>query len=49
MPQWLRTALRLAAVVLVAAAASIAGLAISRNVIDYESLHSSSDSLGTFV
>src|SRR5690242_5567668 len=49
MPQWLRTALRLASVVLVAAAASIAGLAVSRNLIDYESLRSSSDSLGTFV
>ena len=49
MPQWLRTTLRLAAVVLVAAAASIAGLAVSRNVIDYESLRQSSDSLGTFV
>lgn len=49
MPQWLRTTLRLAAVVLVAAAASVAGLAVSRNVIDYETLRSSSDSLGTFV
>lgn len=49
MPQWLRTTLRLAAVVLVAAAASIVGLAVSRNVIDYESLRHSSDSLGTFV
>lgn len=49
MPQWVGTALRLAAVVLVAAAASIVGLAVSRNVIDYELLRSSSDSLGTFV
>lgn len=49
MPQWLRTTIRLAAVVFVAAAASIAGLAVSRNVLDYELLRSSSDSLGTFV
>ena len=49
MPLWLRTTLRLFAIVLVAAAASIAGLAISRNVIDYESLSQSSESLGTVV
>ena len=49
MPLWLRTTLRLSAVVLVAAAASIFGLAIARQVIDFESLRSSSDSLGTFV
>ena len=49
MPQWLRTTLRLAAVVLVAAVGEHRGLAVSRNVVDYESLRQSSDSLGTFV
>lgn len=49
MPLWLRTTLRLSAVVLVAAAVSIFGLAIVRQVIDYDLLRTSSDSLGTFV
>jgi hypothetical protein len=49
MPLWLRTTLRLSAVVLVAAALSIFGLALVRQVIDFDSLRASSDSLGTFV
>jgi hypothetical protein len=49
MPHWLRTTLRLIAVVFVAAAIAIGGLAIARQLIDYESLRTSSDSLGTFV
>jgi hypothetical protein len=49
MPLWLRTTLRLSAVVFVAAAVSIFGLAVTRQVIDFDSLRASSDSLGTFV
>lgn len=49
MPQWLRTSLRLAVVVTAAAVISVLGLCGARAVIDYDSLRSSSDSLGTFV
>jgi len=49
MPLWLRTTLRLSAIVFATALISIIGLLIVRQVVDYESLKDSSDSLGTFV
>ncbi|HSD88193.1 MAG TPA: DUF4239 domain-containing protein [Kofleriaceae bacterium] len=49
MPLWLRTTLRLSAVVFATSIVSIIGLLVVRQVIDYESLKDSSDSLGTFV
>src|SRR3954471_18374971 len=49
MPVWLRTTLRLSVIVFLSAGVAIAGLVVSRNLIDYKALQSSSDSLGTFV
>jgi hypothetical protein len=48
-PAWLRTTLRLTALVSVVAAASIVGLVLFRNVVDVELLRASSDSIGTYM
>src|SRR5262245_26752391 len=49
MPLWLRTTLRLGFVIAIVSVVSVAGLLVARQLIDYESLRASSDSLGTFV
>src|SRR4051812_1068348 len=49
MPQWVHTTIRLSAVVFAAAGLAILGLIGARQVVDYQTLQASSDSLGTFV
>ena len=46
---WLRTSLRLTFLVGLVSAAAIVGLIIFKRIVDVEELHSSSDSLGTYV
>jgi hypothetical protein len=49
MPTWLRTTLRLTALVSVVSVVSIVGLVVFRNVVDTELVRSSGDSLGTYL
>jgi hypothetical protein len=48
-PAWLRTTLRLTALVSIVSVASIVGLVLFRNLVDVEQLRASSDSLGTYM
>jgi len=48
-PAWLRTTLRLTALVSIVSVASIVGLVLFRNLVDIEPLRASSDSIGTYM
>jgi hypothetical protein len=49
MPVWLKTALRLTAVVSVVAAASVGGLVAFRSVVDVELVHDAGDAIGSYL
>lgn len=49
MPTWVTTALRLTALVLLVAAASVVGLILTRNLVDLEALRGDGDSVGAYL